>query len=786
MADTPSSRRVRLFVIDQRRFVRDINTRIGRNAAAALAAAIGAFGGSSVTAAPLQAIIASGGPDFEHNQTAIESNVRYVSRLLPAGARSRVLFADGSLVTKDVQCLNAAGEEYYRAPDLPSIDGPDRLVAFQHEIETVEQPDATHPVRPLLLYFTGHGSPNRKGDLDNNQYDMWHRDGLSVQTLATDIDSLPPSMPVTVVMAQCFSGSFGNLIFQGADPKGKTVDRDICGFFASVPQRPAAGCTPEVRESYYRDFTGYFFSALSGQDRLGRQITGADYNHDGTVGMDEAFAYTLFHDVSIDTPVCTSDVFLRRFVTESDDDVFKTPFPQVYSWATPAQKAALDGLSDLLKLSGDDRLTTAHAAFQKMRMDSDEPHDVYLLRFARLAKSVVLAHTLSISGDDATKKRYAALIASEARNPLLDSGPAAAPSIPDPLATAQTVQVTEKFYLNDDGKPFLHQILHVKAAAPGSVWIQGALQPRPDRTANALKPVLFVSDGRMQWEYKGATNQYSETDVNSPGEFNDQLTISQYQAMLNLMPLARYHGDNQDNKKVTRTVSETMVDGKPMLRTTMSYTGNESHSEFLTDARTGLPYRFIDYAGGNRMNFRLDFSQWVLNDTIPTSQFVLFPPPGAIRYPLPQTLSVGQIAPDFAAVTPDGKMIRLSDLRGRPVVLDFWSTWNAPSVASLARLQKIAQSGKGNVAVLAVCVTDRHEAFDRWMGAKDREKYSFSIAFDPAGEDDIRSVALNAYNLKTIPAEFVLDKDGKIAAIIDGKDIDQQLDTALKGLSATG
>ena len=146
-------------------------------------------------------------------------------------------------------------------------------------------------------------------------------------------------------MVECFSGGFGNLLFRGGDPAGPVTDKDLCGFFASIPNREAAGCTPEVNEANYRDFTSYFFAALTGKDRLGRPVTGADYDHDGRVGMNEAFAYALIHDVSIDTPTCTSDVFLRRFVKMPDSAVFATPYSNVLPWAAPAQRAALEGLS---------------------------------------------------------------------------------------------------------------------------------------------------------------------------------------------------------------------------------------------------------------------------------------------------------------------------------------------------------------------------------------------------------------------------------------------------------
>lgn len=361
--------------------------------------------------APLRTLIVGGGPDFSHNQVAIESNVRYVARLLPSKAPTHILFADGSRKTRDVLYLDKNGKDRYRAPNLPAINGPNRLPAFDAQMAALTQSG------PLLLYFTGHGSPGRRS-YDNNEYDMWADDTLNVTHLAGTLKKLPPAIPVTVIMVQCFSGSFGNLLFENGDPNGPLIDRPLCGFFASISARPAAGCTPEVDEANYHDFTSYFFAALSGTNRLGQPVSGADYDHSGKVGMNEAFAYTLLHDNSIDTPVCTSDVFLRRFVKTADADVFQTPYAQVRAWAAPAQLAALEGLSDQLQLTGDDRLARAYARFQKIDVDSERPQDVRLLRFVRLAKSITLAHTLQASPATALKQRFAALLAAESGSPL--------------------------------------------------------------------------------------------------------------------------------------------------------------------------------------------------------------------------------------------------------------------------------------------------------------------------------------------------------------------------------
>lgn len=393
-----------------------------RRAAVLLAVSVSAAlaGAAGEPAPPLRALMLGGGPDLSHNQAAIESNVRYVDRLLPPDAEKRVLFFDGRAQSKDVLCEDSSGKQYYRAPRLPRLDGPDTLPAIKAEFQALASGPASAPV---LIYATGHGSPGDE-TLDNNDYDLWNGGALSVRTLASQIKTLPESTSVTLVMVECFSGSFGNLLFQNGDPNAPLINRDLCGFFASISARPAAGCTPEINEADYRDFTGYFFAALSGRSRLGQPVTGADYNHDGHVGMDEAFAYTLIHDDSIDTPVCTSDVFLRRFVPAPDFGFVKTPWSALAAWATPAQRAALSALAADLHLSGESRLQNAYVLFEGIKVDAEDLPSVHVLRLMRLANSVVLAHRLLSSdapGDQPLKARYQLLKAAEAGSCLRDA-----------------------------------------------------------------------------------------------------------------------------------------------------------------------------------------------------------------------------------------------------------------------------------------------------------------------------------------------------------------------------
>src|SRR5579871_6354986 len=93
--------------------------------------------GAFAPAPALHALIVGGGPDKDHNQVAIESNVRYVDRLLPKSAPRHVLFASGDPSEKNVQFLEGDKSIHYRAPQLPRLDGPSLLANVQQEISNL-------------------------------------------------------------------------------------------------------------------------------------------------------------------------------------------------------------------------------------------------------------------------------------------------------------------------------------------------------------------------------------------------------------------------------------------------------------------------------------------------------------------------------------------------------------------------------------------------------------------------------------------------------------------------
>ena len=145
-----------------------------------------------------------------------------------------------------------------------------------------------------------------------------------------------------------------------------------------------------------------------------------------------------------------------------------------------------------------------------------------------------------------------------------------------------------------------------------------------------------------------------------------------------------------------------------------------------------------------------------------------------------EMLQPGVMAPDFAMTMRDGKQIRLSDLRGKIVVLDFWATWCGPCVAAMPHVQEIADHYKDQgVVVLASCTSDERSKFDAWVDSKTQDYPDVMFAFDPLEKSADRA-SRKLYGVSGIPQQFVIDKDGKVVAEVGGyKKGEVLLDAAL-------
>ncbi len=115
---------------------------------------------------------------------------------------------------------------------------------------------------------------------------------------------------------------------------------------------------------------------------------------------------------------------------------------------------------------------------------------------------------------------------------------------------------------------------------------------------------------------------------------------------------------------------------------------------------------------------------------------------------------VGYLAPDFALPSLDGKMVRLSDLRGKKgVFINFWATWCPPCRLEMPTIEKVYQDYKSRgLEILAVSIDAGPKgAIESFM----RElKLTFPVVLDPEME------VMRRYKFFALPSSVLIDKQG--------------------------
>lgn len=126
--------------------------------------------------------------------------------------------------------------------------------------------------------------------------------------------------------------------------------------------------------------------------------------------------------------------------------------------------------------------------------------------------------------------------------------------------------------------------------------------------------------------------------------------------------------------------------------------------------------------------------------------------------PSPTNPALGTLptrAPDFEAQDHTGRMVKLSDFRGKVVLLRFWGSWCETCKAEQPSLEEVAASGGDDLVVLAVASdTDWEPIRKKFSGGSNA-----TVLLDPPDEGAIGPVA-EAYGIGAVPESFIIDRDG--------------------------
>ena len=120
----------------------------------------------------------------------------------------------------------------------------------------------------------------------------------------------------------------------------------------------------------------------------------------------------------------------------------------------------------------------------------------------------------------------------------------------------------------------------------------------------------------------------------------------------------------------------------------------------------------------------------------------------------------GRAAPDFILPSLDTETYRLSDLQGRPIIINLWATWCVPCRAEMPELVRTYNEHKdAGLAVLAVDVKESDAEVQRFA---DEFGMTFPILMDRSGE------VASAYRMTGLPQSYFIDRTGVIQEIAIG------------------
>jgi peroxiredoxin len=129
------------------------------------------------------------------------------------------------------------------------------------------------------------------------------------------------------------------------------------------------------------------------------------------------------------------------------------------------------------------------------------------------------------------------------------------------------------------------------------------------------------------------------------------------------------------------------------------------------------------------------------------------------KIPAPQQ---GFPAPDFELKTLTGEFVKLSDLRGQAVLVNLWATWCPPCRAEMRTIETIYNEYRDQgFMVLAVNMTYQDDPL-KITPFVNEQGLTFPILLDETG------ATANAYQLKSLPSSYFINREGVINEVVIG------------------
>ena len=114
---------------------------------------------------------------------------------------------------------------------------------------------------------------------------------------------------------------------------------------------------------------------------------------------------------------------------------------------------------------------------------------------------------------------------------------------------------------------------------------------------------------------------------------------------------------------------------------------------------------------------------------------------------------------DFTFRAIDGRVLKVSDFRGKIVLVDFWATWCRPCVAEMEELKKLYERYSDKIVIISISLDESRDRIVKFINERGIE---WIVGWDPKGE------VARKFGIRAIPTLLIIDKNGFLVRKVIG------------------